>query len=134
MENKRIAKKSLLYFIGNFSSKMLSSLLVPIYAFYIASEELGIYDYSQTIMNIVIPIVFVSIWEAIIRFILGNKDGKSKEKEFASSAVFTIGACIVLAIGIIIVGRFIEIHYIQYFIMMCCATELAQIWQYYDRV
>ena len=134
MENKRIAKKSLLYFIGNFSSKMLSSLLVPIYAFYIASEELGIYDYSQTIMNIVIPIVFVSIWEAIIRFILGNKDGKSKEKEFASSAVFTIGACIVLAIGIIIVGRFIEIHYIQYFIMMCCATALAQIWQYYARV
>ena len=76
MENKRIAKKSLLYFIGNFSTKMLSSLLVPIYAFYIATEELGTFDYSQTIMNILIPIVFVSIWEAVIRFILG-KDRKS---------------------------------------------------------
>lgn len=134
MENKRIAKKSLLYFIGNFSSKILSSLLVPIYAFYISTEDLGTYDYSQTIMNILIPIVFVSIWEAIIRFILGKKDSNNKNKELASSATFTIGACIILIIGIAIISKFAEIQYVQYFTSMCCVTALAQIWQYYARV
>lgn len=133
MENKKIVKKSALYFIGNFSSKILSSLLVPIYAFYIATEELGIYDYSQTIMNIAIPIVFVSIWEAIIRFVLGKKDEKDKNKELASSAVFTIVMCIVFAIGTLVVNQFIEIQYTYYFIMMCTSTALAQIWQYYSR-
>lgn len=133
MKTKKIAKKSALYFIGNFSSKILSSLLVPIYAFYIATEELGIYDYSQTIMNIAIPIVFVSIWEAIIRFVLGRKDESNKDKELASSAIFTIGMCIAFAVGTLVVSQFIEIQYIYYFIVMCCSSALAQIWQYYTR-
>lgn len=133
MENKKIAKKSALYFIGNFSSKVLSSLLVPIYAFYISAEDLGIYDYSQTIMNIIIPIVFISIWEAIIRFILGQKDDNNKDKKFATSAMFTLGICVIFAIITLIVSKFIEISYKYYFIFMCCSTALAQIWQYYTR-
>lgn len=133
MENKKIVKKSALYFIGNFSSKILSSLLVPLYAFYISSEDLGTYDYSQTILNIVIPIIFVSIWEAIIRFILGNKDGENKDKEFASSAFFVIIMCVLFIIGTLIIGNFVEISYIQFFIPMVCAHALSQIWQYYSR-
>ena len=94
MQNKKIVEKTGLYFIGNFSSKILTALLVPIYAFYISSKDLGTYDYSQTIMNIVIPIVFVSIWEAIIRFILGEKDKKDQNKKLATSAFFTVSMCL----------------------------------------
>lgn len=133
MENNKIVKKSILYFIGNFSSKILSSLLVPIYAFYISSEVLGIYDYSQTLMNILIPIIFVSIWEAIIRFILGNAKNKNKDKELASSAIFNIIICILFAIITIGLNEIIDISYVGYFIPMVCATALAQIWQYYSR-
>lgn len=133
MQNKKIVEKTGLYFIGNFSSKILTALLVPIYAFYISSKDLGTYDYSQTIMNIVIPIVFVSIWEAIIRFILGEKDKKDQNKKLATSAFFTVSMCLFFIIITLIVSRFIEIEYLYYFIIMCCFTALAQIWQYYAR-
>ena len=133
MENTKVVKKTMLYFIGNFSSKILTSVLVPIYAFYISAEALGIYDYSQTIMNIAIPIVFVSIWESIIRFILGQKDGENKNKVFGSSAFFALCACIYSGVCIIIISLFIKMAYINYFIVMICSTALAQIWQYYAR-
>lgn len=79
MENKKIIKKSGLYLIGNLSSKILTSLLVPIYAFYVTSADLGTYDYSHTIMNILIPILFISVWDAIIRFVLSEKNEREKE-------------------------------------------------------
>lgn len=69
MEGKKLIKKTGLYFIGNLSSKILTFVLVPIYAFYIKSEELGEFDYAQTIMNIIVPICFVAIWEAILKFV-----------------------------------------------------------------
>lgn len=133
MESNKIAKKSVLYFIGNFSSKILASLLVPLYAFYISKEILGIYDYSQTIMNILIPVAFISIWEAIIRFILGEQKEETKIKAYATSAVFTFAICLLICLGTIIVSSFIQIQYKEYFILMVCSSALAQIWQYFSR-
>lgn len=133
METDKIARKSVLYFIGNFSSKILASLLVPLYAFYISKETLGTYDYSQTIMNILIPIAFMSIWEAIIRFILGEQEEKHKAKAYATSALFTFIVCIITSLGILVFSNFIQIQYKEYFILMVCSSALAQIWQYFSR-
>ena len=44
LENKKLIKKSGLYLIGNFSSKILASLLLPVYAVYVTAAELGTYD------------------------------------------------------------------------------------------
>ena len=59
MDIGRLLKKTGLYFIGNLASKMMVALLIPIYAFFVKSEELGYFDYTQTIMNILIPIIFL---------------------------------------------------------------------------
>ena len=39
--NSRVLKKSAIYLIGNFSSKILMAIIIPIYAFYIQSSDLG---------------------------------------------------------------------------------------------
>ena len=70
MEHKKLLKKTGLYFIGNLSPKLLTILLIPIYAFYISSSELGYYDFTQTIMGILIPVVFVAIWESVLKYLL----------------------------------------------------------------
>ena len=77
MDKKRILKKTGLYFIGNLSTKLLSAILVPLYAFYVNAEDLGAFDYSQTLLNIVVPIAFLCVWEAVLKFVLAEeeKDG-----------------------------------------------------------
>lgn len=134
MENKRIVSKSILYFIGNFSSKILSTILVPIYAFYVKSEDFGNYDLAQTMMNIIIPIVFVAIWDSILRFGLSSDKGKT-EKTISSSFIFVIIMSIIFWISAIIIFYHLSIVREEYFLMvlMIFSHGLTQIWQYYCR-
>lgn len=133
MENKKIIKKSGLYLIGNLSSKILTSLLVPIYAFYVSSADLGTYDYSHTIMNILIPILFISVWDAIIRFVLSEKREREKEKAIASSAIFTCLMNAVILVCGLTFGFLFKANDIIYLTLMISAGSLAQIWQFYSR-
>lgn len=74
-------KKVGIYFIGMLSSKVLSVLLIPIYAFYVSADVLGYYDYTLTIMSILIPCIYIAIWEAVLRFILSEKDEIEKRQQ-----------------------------------------------------
>lgn len=133
MENKNIVKKSVLYLIGNFSSKILTSLLVPIYAFYVSTKTLGDYDYYMTIINIISPILFVTIWEAILKYILTEKDTEKNAVNSTTSALFTL--CInifILFIGII--SLIVSKDNLYLFIaLMMITSSLSQIWQSYCR-
>ncbi len=133
MENKNVIKKSILYFIGNFSSKILTSILVPIYAFYVNAATLGNYDYFQTIINIAVPILFVSIWEAILRFLLTEKDLKKAESYQATISIFAISVNILL----FIMGVFLYVinhdSFYIFIILMINASSFSQIWQAFAR-
>ncbi|MCY9006774.1 lipopolysaccharide biosynthesis protein [Peribacillus frigoritolerans] len=135
MQLKTLSRKAGLYLIGNFSSKILSALLLPIYAFYIVADDLGYFDLMQTLMGICIPITFLAIWEAILRFLLGEKDEKSKKVIISTTAFFTILISGIVCVVFIILNHFkiIEIKSIELIIGMFLSTSFAQIWQYYAR-
>ena len=129
--NSRVIKKSAIYLIGNFSSKILMAIIIPIYAFYVESSDLGYFDYSQTIMSIVIPIAFFSVWEAILKFTIDDKYGKN---EIINSAILlSIGACVIIIAGMVVVSLFVDIQYFGYIVLMFIMYGLIQIWQYAAR-
>ena len=70
-------KKTSIYFIGTLSTKMISILLVPIYAYFVAVNELSEYDYLITIASTISPIVFASIWEAVLKYGIKSKMDKA---------------------------------------------------------
>ena len=131
MRTERLAKKAGIYFIGNLSTKFLSVIVVFIYAFYINAEDLGKYEYIQTISNIIIPIAFVSIWEAILKYTLGAT--AEKDEVINTSAIFSI----IVSIMVVILGMIyyhIKIEkYSLYIIMVYILYGLSTVWQYYAR-
>jgi len=135
MKGNRVLRKTALYFIGNLSSKLLVAILIPIYAFSVKPDELGYFDYTQTIMNILVPIIFLAIWESILKFLLTKEKKYSKEEIIASSLFWTIGVIIVYTIISFILNYFniIEIKYYILVILMMIFYALAQIFQYYAR-
>lgn len=135
MESKRLIKKTGLYFIGNLSSKILSFLLVPIYAFYIKTADLGYYDYAQTVMNVAVPIVFCAIWEAILKYILQEDSEEEKNKVLATSCGFSLFMSIILIIGSYVYNSFLttKIEALNYIVFMIISYSLMFIWQYYSR-
>ncbi|HFM5723311.1 TPA: hypothetical protein ACG77J_003112, partial [Enterococcus faecium] len=58
-----IAKKAFIYAIGTLSSKMISVIIIPIYAVYISVADLGSFDYQNTIAQFLSPVIFGAIWE-----------------------------------------------------------------------
>ncbi len=129
--NSRVLKKSAIYLIGNFSSKIFMAIIIPIYAFYVQSSDLGYFDYSQSLMSIIIPIAFFSVWEAILKFTI---DDQYKKTEIVNSAIIlSMSASLLIITGMLIISVFVDIEYFSLIVLMFVLYGMVQIWQYAAR-
>lgn len=92
---KNLFSNTLIFAIGSFSSKILVLVLVPIYTYYMTEAELGMNDVIVQLANWLLPVVTLTIAEAVIRFGLDKATDKK--------SVFTIGNTVVLT-GITLLG------------------------------
>lgn len=131
MKIESIYKKSFVYFLGNLSTKLITLILIPLYAFYVTVEEMGQFDYAQTMVNLALPFVYIAVWEAILKFVLPEKDQKRIE-EYVSSSMIILSFSVLIMI-IFLVFFMINKESNAYVISMIITTGIAQIWQYYAR-
>jgi O-antigen/teichoic acid export membrane protein len=89
-----IVKKTAIYAIGTFSSNLLKVLIVPIYANYILPKDLGRFDYQNTIASFLAPIMFLAIWEGILRFGLNESNQQKLTALISTTIFFGVGATI----------------------------------------
>ena len=80
---KKLATNTLIFAIGTFSSKVLSFLLMPFVTRMLKTGDYGSADLIQQTANVLIPIVFLQINSAALRFAL--------DKESNKADVFTVG-------------------------------------------
>lgn len=83
---KQLIKNMGLLTIGNFASKLLSFLLVPLYTNVLSTQEYGTFDLVVTTISLLLPILSGNIIEAVLRFPLD----KQKDHEYVSN-VYTVG-------------------------------------------
>ena len=86
---KSLISNTFIFAIGTFGSKVISYLLLPYNTRHISPAELGLLAIITTTCNLVLPMVYCSISEAIIRFGL--------DREVRKSDVYTTGVFVVLA-------------------------------------
>lgn len=93
---KKLGKNVILLTIGNFASKVLSFLLVPLYTSVLTTEEYGVADILTTSINLILPIFTLLVYEAVMRFAL---DKESDKKQVFSVGLYTttIGSLVVVA-------------------------------------
>lgn len=56
------------YFAGNVFTKLISFILLPLYTKLIDPETYGIYGVNMTIVQLIVPVVYVAIWDAVFRY------------------------------------------------------------------
>ena len=64
--------------IGQFSSKILVFLLVPLYTSVLTTEEYGAYDFILTTINLLLPIITLNIAVSSQRFLLNHECDESQ--------------------------------------------------------
>ncbi len=86
---KRLASNTLLFAISNFSSKMLTFFLKPMYSRAVPIEEMGVYNNVWGYILLLLPLISLGMDYAVLRFGL--------DKQYNRKSVFTNGMVGLLA-------------------------------------
>ena len=94
---KKLLGNSALFAIGNLGSKIISIILVPLYTYYLSTAEYGTVDLVTTTSNMLLPIVSLSIYDAVLRFMMDD-DHDNKTVFTNAVLVSLLGTVVVLLI------------------------------------
>ena len=121
--------------MSNFTTKILTFFLVPLYTAVLSTTDYGIYDLFFTTIGVLLPIVTLNIQEGVLRYAL--------DKEFDQEAVVTIGfrylliGTLIVGVGILINDAFslnaILEQYGIYFWLIFVAQALSGMVTFYTR-
>ncbi|WP_042721092.1 lipopolysaccharide biosynthesis protein [Flavobacterium sp. B17] len=113
MNSNTLIKSTLVYTIGNFGSKILSFLLIPIYSYYLSRKELGEYDLVLTSVNLLVPFVSLQMNEAIYRWFLDKENNKENyiDNIFKQCSILLLTSFIGFEILLYLAGLLYDIPY-----------------------
>lgn len=124
-EKIRLIKNTGLIALGNFSAKMVSFLLLPLYTSILSTAEYGTYDYIVTISTFLLPIVTLSMTEAMFRFIIDTGNEGIDFKRVVSNAFFVILAGITVSGCIFIILELAaSLNYLLYIWLYLTASSM----------
>lgn len=87
-KNKYLLKNTIVLAIGNFGSKIITFLLVPLYTHVLTTAEYGTIDLITILNNVIVPLITLNIQEAILRY--------SLDKEINHDKILSLGIIIIL--------------------------------------
>ena len=67
-----------LFTLNTVSTKLITFLLVPLYTFFLTTQDYGITDMSLTVVSLVAPIVTLSIGDAVTRYVIDDFDDRKR--------------------------------------------------------
>ena len=130
--NGLLVRNTLIFAISTVGTKLIQFILVPLYSTYMTAAQFGEADLINTTMSMVYPVFCLGIDQAIIRFGLNRKKGKSDVLK-VSINVSAIGA-LILCILLILLCRVNEIRrYCTFIILIYIGMSLYSILSNYSK-
>lgn len=131
-ENKaKLGKNTIIYFIGNFGSKILSLILVPIYSRYISPEPLGIYDLLITSAALLQPIILFQLSDGIFRWLISEKNNDAKYIYIKTVSQVVLLNNVLAFVIAFTVSIFIKIPYFWY---IACFVVINSIYPFIQQI
>lgn len=118
--NKRfdnLMKNSVVLMLGNFSSKILMFVLLPLYTNVLDPTEYGEMDIYINILAILYSIVSLQAGESVFRFIVDAKDDNEKTSVISNAFVIAVFGVSIFTIGMLIFGTITGFQYTLAFIL-----------------
>lgn len=129
---KKLINNSFIFAIGTIGSRLVSFLLVPLYAYYLTSESYGTVDLIITTVSMIIPVITLSIYEAILRFAVDKKiDNKAL---FSNSLSIVLGGYLISVLFYPVLYNFnVFGDYLIFFYIILLLQSLQMILQQFAR-
>lgn len=130
---KTLLKNTIIYAIGNFGSKFLSLLLLPLYTYYLTTGDYGYFDLITTTATLLIPIVTFQVNDGLYRFLLESKNAKEESKYISNSFFITIRNLLLFNLVFIILIQFKSFRYDYLILLQINFSILAGLWSQISR-
>lgn len=107
-----------IFAIANILTKVISFILVPLFTYYLSTEEYGIIDTITVTSSLLLPLMTVCIYEAVLRF--GMKKGIDKNEVMTASLFIVFCGVLVLLLAYPFVSRIfgIKLLYLQFCLIL----------------
>ena len=129
---KKLLSNTGIFFIANFSSKILSFLLVGLYTNILTTSEYGTIDILNVSVNLAVPIITLSIIEAVFRFSIDESDNRKK--------IFSCGLLVLVVSNLIFlttIPLFLQINEFKdnliLFYLLTFSSALSQMSSHFTR-
>ena len=121
-----LAKNTAIFAISNVATKLITFFLVPLYTFYLTTQQYGVIDLLFTISSVLVPILTLNISEAIYRF---SMDKDADNDKIMSISTILIIFCSLLGLVSIPILRIINGYseYAVYFYFYIVTLAVSQI-------
>lgn len=106
---RRLGKNTILIFLGNIGSKLISLLMLPLYTRWLTVEEYGTTDIINVYVAFLTSLVTCCISEAI--FIFPKNQSGIKQSYYFSSAVAFMAISFGVTLGLFLIAQHIFLYY-----------------------
>lgn len=80
MKNRyqKLINNSIIFAIGNFGSKVMQFIMIPIYSYALSTSSFGKVDLITTVVYLLSPIISLELFDSVFRFSLDKSENKAK--------------------------------------------------------
>lgn len=124
---KGLISNTVIFTIGNFGTRILSLIILPIYTYYITTVEMGQYDLFLTMVSLLVPIATLQISDGVLRWLL-DKESNVKQTISVCCRVYIVCSLAFSAVFIVYTSLF-HISYRWYLLATILLNGLFTILQ-----
>lgn len=110
-KEKRLIKNTMIFTIGNFSTKFITFLLLPFYTYYLSTFDYGYVDIVSSFVSLFIPIVSFQLMDGCYRYLIITEEKENQNKIISNAFIVVFRNLILANLVYIALNGFIEIRY-----------------------
>lgn len=123
---KKLINNIGIFAIGNLGSKLISFILIPIFTRYMGTAQFGQVDLITTTINMLLPVVALSVADAVFRFVMDKNS--DQVAVFTNGLSFTV-LMIIIANLVYPVLVILNVNYAKYILIYLCVGLIQSLMQ-----
>jgi O-antigen/teichoic acid export membrane protein len=125
--NKSLLKNTSILMIGDFSSKLLSFILVPMYTHYLLPADFGEVDFYLILLSMLYIVVSLQSVEIAFRFVQDRKEKENITSTISNASAISLFGIILFSLIMIVYGSVTFFHYSYLFIAYVATSIFANL-------
>lgn len=99
-KEKSLIKNTVIVTVGKICTQLISFFLLPLYTSLLTTEEYGVVDLLNTLINLIVPILLLQIDQGIFRYLIDCRDNKENQNQLITVTMFFTFSQIVICLVI----------------------------------